>query len=395
MTAKPCLRDCKCKCGFYYGTHEDMDTLNQFDPESHDSACPNAPAAEPVKAAPCGCEDLFEVEGLEYGHRLGCPSKPAPTQDAERAELMKVQCACPVLPLHPISTHYSPGQPKGSEEPPSDAGIDFEAAHSWAERMAVDPSNNSARAYLALKAENERLKRELYDARFEAGDIGHLLQQGFDAYGALKARLAEAEATNEETSKLAAHFIPFYAYGDSEGYGVMVVPCSIHPRGSAFCPACIFADESQNGPGQPKGSEELPSEVAHGDECVDDCDGCSCWCHHEPPSDAGIDFEAAHSWAERMAVDPSNNSARAYVALKAENARLENEVFEVSQGAVKTANENWAQVCELKARLAEAEDWFLQVLETEDIDMTGVWKQARARGRAILAARANKEKSDV
>lgn len=41
---------------------------------------------------------------------LSRPSEaPAPQPDHQREELLKTQCACLMLPIHPISAHYQPG----------------------------------------------------------------------------------------------------------------------------------------------------------------------------------------------------------------------------------------------------------------------------------------------
>lgn len=89
----------------------------------------------------------------------------------------------------------------------------------------------------------------------------------------------------------------------------------------------------------------------------------------EPRGEPPIDFARAKGRAEWLVdrsdqSDEETNFSRAYLYLKAE-------------------------VEKLRAELAEREDRDLQVLETDEtsIDLTGLWKNARARARAILARR--------
>ena len=81
--------------------------------------------------------------------------------------------------------------------------------------------------------------------------------------------------------------------------------------------------------------------------------------------------------------------ARALADAREEIAKLRKFVSE----AMHEADAEKARADRAEERVKELEDQDLQVLETDDtsIDLIGFWRNARARARAILAARARKE----
>ena len=187
MTAKPCPYGCLpvgYRCSHYL----------------------DAPAAEPVKAAPkCRCSPGYvDTECTSWVAHTLDSGQPAPPQDAEPCNHRRID------PSQPCDV-CAPGQPKGSEEPP----IDFELADRWA-REPVLPITvewnrevlvNAARAYLSLAATPRQREEEitrLGDLILEAACVTDQYQVCVCGAGrpcaeasAIRARRKESEAKRD------------------------------------------------------------------------------------------------------------------------------------------------------------------------------------------------------
>lgn len=123
-----------------------------------------------------------------------------------------------------------------------------------------------------------------------------------------------------------------------------------------------------------------------------------------PVAEGEIDFESAER-SMRFAADrgPNGtvgvgaNEGHAYLSLAAKVTELS----AAWKAEKREANDYCVENIGLKqaltvanARVEELEDWFLQTLETDEtsIDLTGLWKQARTKGRRIESERAARER---
>lgn len=202
---KPCLLKCLCMCGNSRAGHvREMHRPNDFCPrqDGHAPGCPNA--APKASDAPKRCPECkhrphgtvcFNGEsdgdcGCEYG-------KPAPAPEAPKVEeyLRTGDGPDTLYPAKPAP----PPEPRGKEEYPTIQSAVDEWVEYWkrSEDQPQDielmcPWGSVARAYLALRAEVERLKK---DRTTSAVGRLHNLCDGFEEMD---------KRTEEEIAKLRA-----------------------------------------------------------------------------------------------------------------------------------------------------------------------------------------------
>jgi hypothetical protein len=146
------------------------------------------PAPPPQYAEPDGAETVL----CRCGHFM---SVHPLTGDC----FPKMACRCQSFrPAPPGSVPTKPAPPANVRDPP----IDWTAANDWSERMAVDPSNNSARAYLALKAQNAALSADLEESNAAYRLASVLCHRKDEQNAALTVQVQAAERDSSASMEL-------------------------------------------------------------------------------------------------------------------------------------------------------------------------------------------------